>query len=163
MRIGITSDHGGFGLKEDLHERPVTAGHEAVDFGSNTLNSGDDYPDFVVPLARAVAAGRLERGVAICGSGVGASICANKVPGVRAAALINDHFSARQGVEDDHMNIICLGGRIIGTMIAWDFVATFLAADFSQEERHLRRLSKVAALENKTTSDIGDKAEIVPA
>ena len=138
------------------------AGHEVVDFGSNTLNSGDDYPDFVVPLAQAVVAGRVERGVAICGSGVGASVCANKVAGVHAA-LINDHFSARQGVEDDHMNIICLGGRIIGPMIAWDLVTTFLAADFSQEERHLRRLSKVAALENKTTSDIGDKAGVVPA
>ena len=162
MRIGIAADHGGFGLKADLHERLVAAGHEVVDFGSNTLNSGDDYPDFVVPLAQAVVAGKVERGVAICGSGVGASICANKFPGVRAA-LINDHFSARQGVEDDHMNIICLGGRIIGPMIAWDLVTTFLAADFSQEERHLRRLSKVAALEHKTTSDMGDKAAVVPA
>jgi ribose 5-phosphate isomerase B len=165
MRIGIAADHGGFGLKEDLHERLVAAGHEVVDFGSNTVNSRDnydDYPDFVVPLAKAVAAGRVERGVAICGSGVGASICANKVPGVRAD-LINDHFSARQGVEDDHMNIICLGGRIIGPMIAWDLVTTFLAADFSREERHLRRLSKVAALENKTASDIRDKAAVVPA
>ena len=162
MRIGIAADHGGFGLKEDLRERLAAAGHEVVDFGSHTLNSGDDYPDFVVPLAQAVVAGRVERGVAICGSGVGASICANKFPGVRAA-LINDHFSARQGVEDDHMNMICLGGRIIGPMIAWDLVTTFLAADFSQEERHLRRLSKVAALENKTTSDMGDKAGVVPA
>jgi ribose 5-phosphate isomerase B len=162
MRIGIAADHGGFGSKEDLHERLVAAGHEVVDFGANTLNSGDDYPDFVVPLAHAVVAGGVERGVAICGSGVGASICANKFPGVRAA-LINDHFSARQGVEDDHMNIICLGGRIIGPMIAWDLVTTFLAADFSQEERHLRRLTKVAALEHKTTSDIGDKAAVVPA
>jgi ribose 5-phosphate isomerase B len=162
MRIGIAADPGGFGLKEDLHQRLVAAGHEVVDFGANTLNSGDDYPDFVVPLAQAVVAGRVERGVAICGSGVGALICANKFPGVRAA-LINDHFSARQGVEDDHMNIICLGGRIIGPMIAWDLVTTFLAADFSQEERHLRRLSKVAALEHKTTSDMGDKAAVVPA
>jgi ribose 5-phosphate isomerase B len=97
MRIGIAADHGGFGLKEDLHERLVAAGHEVVDFGSNTLNSGDDYPDFVVPLAQAVVASRVERGVAICGSGVGASICANKFPGVRAV-LINDHFSARQGL-----------------------------------------------------------------
>ena len=162
MRIGIAADHGGFGLKEDLHERLVAAGHEVVDFGSHTLNSGDDYPDFVVPLAQAVVAGRVERGVAICGSGVGASICANKFPGVRAA-LINDHFSARQGVEDDHMNMICLGGRIIGPMIARDLVSTFLGADFSQEKRHLRRLSKVAALEHKTTSDMGDKAGVVQA
>jgi ribose 5-phosphate isomerase B len=161
MRIGIAADHGGFGLKEDLRERLVAAGHEVVDFGSNTLNPGDDYPDSVLSLARAVVAGRVERGVAICGSGVGASICANKVAGVHAA-LINDHFSARQGVEDDHMNMICLGGRIIGPMIAWDLVSTFLAADFSQEERHLRRLSKVAALEHNTTSDMGDKAAVAP-
>lgn len=162
MRIGIAADHGGYGLKRDLHQRLVAAGHEVVDFGPDSLNCGDDYPDSVVPLARAVGAGSVERGVAICGSGVGASICANKVPGVRAA-LINDHFSARQGVEDDHMNIICLGGRIIASMIAWDFVTTFLAADFSQEERHLRRLTKVAALENKTTGVlVGDSSQHYP-
>jgi ribose 5-phosphate isomerase B len=162
MRIGIATDHGGFGLKEDLRLRLVAAGHDVVDFGSNKLNSGDDYPDFVIPLAQAVAAGKVERGVAICGSGVGASICANKVRGVHAA-LIHDHFSARQGVEDDHMNIICLGGRVIGAMIAWDLVSTFLAADFSQAERHLRRLGKVAALENQITSDIGGQATAIPA
>src|SRR5215510_2340332 len=99
MRIGIATDHGGFGLKEDLRLRLVEAGHDVVDFGARSLNPGDDYPDFVIPLARAVAAGTVERGVAVCGSGVGASICANKVPGVRAA-LIHDHFSAAQGVED---------------------------------------------------------------
>ena len=109
-------------------------------------NQGDDYPDFVVPLARAVAAGKVERGVAICGSGVGASICANKVPGIRAA-LIHDHFSAQQGVEDDHMNVLCMGGRTVGPAVAWDLVETFLAAEFSQAERHLRRLGKVASLE----------------
>lgn len=157
MRIGIASDHGGFNLKEDLHRHLVAAGHEVVDFGPHTLNPGDDYPDFVVPLARAVAAGTVERGVAICGSGVGASICANKIPGVRAA-LINDHYSAQQGVEDDHINIICLGGRIVGPMTAWDFVATFLAADFSQQERHLRRLSKIAALENTTSGSVQNAA-----
>lgn len=151
MRIGIATDHGGFGLKEDLQERLIAAGHEVIDFGADTLNSGDDYPDFVVPLARAVAAGRVERGVACCGSGVGASICANKVRGTHAC-LITDHFSARQGVEDDHMNIICLGGRITGPMLAWDLVEAFLAAEFSQAERHLRRLSKVAALERETTA-----------
>ena len=162
MRIGIATDHGGFGLKQELKERLVAAGHEIVDFGANTLNSGDDYPDFVVPLARAVAADRVDRGVAICGSGVGASICANKVQGAHAC-LITDHFSARQGVEDDHMNIICLGGRITGPMLAWDLVEAFLAAEFSQAERHLRRLGKVAALENKTTTDIAEKAVKIPA
>jgi ribose 5-phosphate isomerase B len=146
MRVGIASDHGGFSLKEDLVARLRAAGHEVVDFGAYILAPGDDYPDFVIPLARAVAAGRVERGVAVCGSGVGASICANKIPGVHAA-LIGDHFSARQGVEDDHMNIICLGGRTIGPSVAWEFVETYLSSEFSQAERHLRRLGKVASLE----------------
>jgi ribose 5-phosphate isomerase B len=146
MRVGIATDHGGFSLKEDLVARLRTAGHEVVDFGAYNLNPGDDYPDFVIPLARAVSAGKVERGVAICGSGVGICVCANKVPGAHAC-LVGDHFSARQGVEDDHMNIICLGGRTIGHELAWDLVETYLASEFSQAERHLRRLSKVAALE----------------
>jgi len=153
MRIGIATDHGGFGLKEELLARLRAAGHDVRDFGANSLNSGDDYPDFVVPLARSVAAGEVERGVAVCGSGVGASVCANKVPGVRAG-LILDHFSARQGLEDDHMNIICMGGRIVGPEAAWDLVEAFLAAEFSQAERHLRRLGKVAALETKAVGNI---------
>src|ERR1043166_9615775 len=107
MRVGIATDHGGFGLKEELVTQLRAAGYEVIDFGSHTLNPDDDYPDFVVPLAEAVVAGTVERGVAVCGSGVGASICANKVRGAKAA-LIHDHFSARQGVEDDHMNIICM-------------------------------------------------------
>ncbi|SRR6266568_6953153 len=148
MRIGIATDHGGFWLKQELLMRLDTAGHEVVDFGAHELESGDDYPDFVVPLARSVAAGEVERGVAVCGSGVGASICANKVAGARAG-LILDHFSAQQGVEDDHMNIICLGGRIAGPSAAWDLVQAFLAAEPSQAERHLRRLGKVASLENE--------------
>jgi ribose 5-phosphate isomerase B len=146
VRVGIATDHGGFSLKQDLAARLRAAGHEVVDFGANGLNEGDDYPDFVAPLARAVAAGTVERGVAVCGSGVGASVCANKVRGVRAA-LVEDHFSARQGVEDDHMNVICMGARTMGPLLAWDLVQTFLAAKFSQAERHLRRLGKVAALE----------------
>src|SRR6266851_2830946 len=158
MRVGIATDHGGFGLKEELVAYLRVAGHEVVDVGAYILSPGDDYPDFVIPLARAVAAGKVERGVAICGSGVGASVCANKVHGVRAA-LINDHFSARQGVEDDHMNIICMGGRVMGPMVAWDLVETFLAANFSQAERHLRRLGKVAALESKATTE----AAAIPA
>jgi len=100
MRVGIATDHVGFGLKEELVAQLRAAGHEVIDFGANTLSPGDDYPDFVTPLAGAVAAGQVERGVAICGSGVGASVCGNKIAGVRAA-LIHDHFSARQGVEDD--------------------------------------------------------------
>ena len=146
MRVGIATDHGGFGLKEELVAHLRAAGHEVVDFGAHGLDPGDDYPDFVVPLSRAVAAGTVGRGVAVCGSGVGASVCANKIPGVRAA-LIHDHFSARQGVEDDHMNIICMGARTIGPLVAWDLVETFLGAEFSQAARHLRRLGKVASLE----------------
>jgi ribose 5-phosphate isomerase B len=146
MRIGICTDHGGFGLKNDLLARLRAAGHEVVDFGAFTLDPGDDFPDFVTPLARAVAEGRVERGVAVCGSGVGAAVCANKIAGVRAG-LIADHFSARQGVEDDHMNIICMGGRTIGPFAAWDLLEAFLAAEYGQAERYLRRLAKIAALE----------------
>jgi len=146
MRVGIAADHGGFALKEDLVARLRVAGHDVVDFGADKLTPDDDYPDFVIPLAQAVAADTLQRGVAVCGSGVGASICANKIPGVRAG-LIHDHFSAGQGVEDDHMNVICIGGRTMGSSVAWDVVQTFLAAEFSQAPRHLRRLRKVALLE----------------
>lgn len=146
MRIGIATDHGGFGLKVELLAHLREAGHDIVDIGAHSLSPGDDYPDFIVPLAHAVAAGKVERGVAVCGSGVGASVCANKIPGVRAG-LIHDHFSARQGVEDDHMNILCMGGRTVGPTVARDLVDTFLAARFSQAERHLRRLAKVASLE----------------
>jgi ribose 5-phosphate isomerase B len=154
MRVGIATDHGGFALKKELVSKLRTAEHEVVDFGAAALTPNDDYPDFVIPLARAVAAGEVERGVAICGSGVGASVCANKIPGVRAA-LIHDHFSARQGVEDDHMNIICMGGRTVGPAVAWDLVETFLAAQFSQAERHLRRLGEVASLEARTDQQSG--------
>src|ERR1700722_11897655 len=148
MRIGIATVHGGFELKEKLATRLREAGHEVVDFGAHQLTPDDDYPDFVIPLARAVASGLEDRGVAVCGSGVGASICANKVKGAHAA-LIEDHFSAKQGVEDDHMNILCLGGRIMGLEVARDLVQTFLAAEYSQAPRHLRRLGKVASLENE--------------
>ena len=148
MRLGIATDHGGFELKEKLVARLRAAGHEVKDFGAHQLTPDDDYPDFVIPLAQAVAAGKVDRGVAVCGSGVGASVCANKIKGVRAC-LIEDHFSAKQGVEDDHLNVICLGGRIEGLELAWDLVQTFLAAEFSQAPRHLRRLRKVAALEDK--------------
>ncbi len=146
MRVGIAADHGGFGLKEELVARLRAARYEVVDLGPHRVSEGDDYPDYVVPLAQAVAAGKVDRGVAICGSGVGASVCANKVAGVRAA-LIHDHFSARQGVEDDHLNILCMGGQTVGPAVAWDLVQTFLSAEFSQAARHLRRLAKVTSLE----------------
>ena len=146
MRVGIATDHGGFNLKEELVKQLREAGHEVVEFGAYQLNEGDDYPDYVIPLAQAVVAQEVDRGVAICGSGVGASVCANKIRGIRAA-LIHDHFSARQGVEDDHMNVLCMGGRTVGPAVAWDLVQTFLAAEYSKAERHLRRLGKVASLE----------------
>ena len=150
MQVGIATDHGGFQLKVDLLSRLRAAGHQVVDFGADRLSPDDDYPDFVIPLAAAVAAGSVQRGVAVCGSGVGASICANKVPGIRAA-LIHDHFSAGQGVEDDDMNIICIGGRTVGPSVAWELVEAFLAARFSHAPRHERRLSKVAQLELQAT------------
>jgi ribose 5-phosphate isomerase B len=146
MRVGIATDHGGFNLKEEMLAQLRGGGYEVIDFGAHDSRPDDDYPDVIIPLAQAVANGQVDRGVAICGSGVGASICANKIAGIRAA-LIHDHFSARQGVEDDHMNILCMGGRTVGPAVAWDLIQTFLTAKFSQAERHLRRLSKVALLE----------------
>ncbi|MEO6993008.1 MAG: RpiB/LacA/LacB family sugar-phosphate isomerase [Lacunisphaera sp.] len=142
MRIGIAADHGGFELKHEIAAHLREAGHEVTDFGAHHLRPDDDYPDYVIPLAQAVGTGQVDRGVAICGSGVGAAISANKVSGARAC-LIHDHFSARQGVEDDHMNILCLGGRTEGSALAWDLVQTFLAAEFSHAPRHLRRIHAV--------------------
>lgn len=146
MRVGIATDHGGFELKEALAAYLRQAGHEVVDMGAHKLTPGDDYPDFVVPLAQAVAAAKVERGIAVCGSGVGASVCANKIPGIRAG-LVHDHYSAHQGVEHDGMNILCMGGRVVGPVVAQELADAFLAARFTQEERHVRRLRKVASLE----------------
>lgn len=147
-RLGIAADHGGYELKEYLVRMLRDAGHVVTDFGDGQPKMDDDYPDFVVPLARAVARGEVNRGIAICGSGVGASVVANKVTGVRAS-LIHETFSARQGVEDDDLNMICLGGLVVGHALAWELVRTFLDARFSGAARHRRRLAKVAALENK--------------
>jgi ribose 5-phosphate isomerase B len=144
----MAADHGGFELKEYLAGKLREARYEVVDFGDSQPKPDDDYPDFVVPLARAVASGEVDRGVAICGSGVGACIAANKVPGVRAC-LIHECFSARQGVEDDNMNTICLGGRVVGNALAWELVEMFLQARFSGAARHRRRLAKVARLESR--------------
>ncbi len=148
MRIGIAADHGGFTMKERLLQLLQGEGHEVADFGAALLDPADDYPDFVIPLARAVSGGEVERGIALCSSGVGASIAANKVRGVRAA-LVHDNFSAHQGVEDDDMNVICLGSLVIGFAQASELVRSFLAARFSGAERHRRRLAKVAALEKE--------------
>lgn len=146
MCIGIAADHGGYELKQQLTVALKSAGYEVVDFGAYELVPGDDYPNFVVPMARAVTRGEVHRGLAICGSGVGACVAANKVSGARAA-LITDSFSAHQGVEDDDMNIICLGGQVTGPALSWDLVQTFLSARFKKDERFSRRLAEVAALE----------------
>ena len=145
-RIGVAADHGGFESKEYLVGMLREAHYEVVDFGDSQPKPEDDYPDFVVPLARAVARGEVDRGVAVCGSGVGACIAANKVPGVRAC-LIHESFSAHQGVEDDDMNMICLGGRVVANTFAGELVRAFLQARFIGAERHRRRLAKVARLE----------------
>jgi ribose 5-phosphate isomerase B len=147
-KVGIAADHGGFSLKEEVRTALESAGHTIVDYGAFKVQEDDDYPDFVIPLARAVAAGQIERGIAVCGSGVGAGIAANKIPGVRAA-LVHETFSAHQGVEDDNMNVICLGGRVIALAMALELIHAFLRAKFSGAERHKRRLAKVAALEEE--------------
>jgi len=146
--IGVAADHGGYELKEHLARTLRDAGYEVVDFGNGQPTPDDDYPDFVEPLARAVASGTVDRGVAVCGSGVGACVVANKVPGVRAC-LIHETFSARQGVEDDDLNVICLGGLVVSYAVAWELVKTFLEARFSGAERHRRRLAKVTVVENR--------------
>ena len=147
MRIAVAADHAGFELKNQLAEDIRKQGHEVVDLGACEYDASDDYPDFAAKLARAVQAGTAERGVLICGSGVGASIAANKIKGVRAG-LCHDTYSAHQGVEHDDMNVLVLGSRIIGVELAREALSAFLRARFSGEERHQRRLDKVKALES---------------
>lgn len=146
MQIGIAADHGGFELKETVKSFLENKGFQIKDFGAYQLDLGDDYPDFIIPLARAIASKELDRGIAICGSGVGAAVAANKIAGIRAA-LINDYFSAHQGVEDDDMNIICLGGRVTAFASAEELITAFLNAKYIGAERHKRRLEKVRELE----------------
>lgn len=148
MHIGFATDHGGYTLKEPILKALRNSGHEVQDFGAYSLKPGDDYPDFVIPLARAVAQGKVERGIAICGSGVGASFTANKVTGVRSA-LIHENYSAHQGVEDDDMNLLCLGGRVVAFELAWEIIRTYLEARYEKTEQFERRLAKVAAIEYK--------------
>ncbi len=147
MKIGIASDHGGYELKNLLKKRLLKLQYDVVDFGNLNYDPNDDFPDYVIPLSNAIVNKSIDRGIAICGSGVGASIAANKIHGTRAG-LIHDCFSARQGVEDDDMNILCLGGRVIGTEAAWEITKTFLNAKFSSIERHKRRLDKIYLVEN---------------
>lgn len=148
MRIAIGADHAGFTMKQDLAEKLRGMGHEVLDLGAHSHNSTDDYPDFADAVGRAIIEGKAERGVLICGSGVGVSVAANKIPGIRAA-VCHDCYSAHQGVEHDNMNVLVLGSRIIGIELARDLIRTYLAAQFTGEERHLRRLGKVDAIERR--------------
>jgi ribose 5-phosphate isomerase B len=145
MRIGLAADHGGWELKNRLIRDLEQEGYDCTDFGAGTLDAGDDYPDFVIPLARAVVEGRVDRGIAMCGSGVGASIAANKVDGARAA-MVHEIYSAHQGVEDDDMNIMCLGGRVVGPQLARELVVAFLNARYRGGGRFRRRLEKIDQL-----------------
>lgn len=153
MRVGIAADHGGYALKNEIAAKLREAGFDVIDFGAHSLVPDDDYPDTVIPLAIAVAEGKVDRAIAICGSGVGASIAANKVRGVRAA-VIHESFSAHQGVEDDDMNFACFGGRVVGTAFAWELIQLFLAAQFSRAPRHQRRVSRIAGWEDQQASDV---------
>ena len=148
MKVAVGADHAGFPLKDRMMDVIRAAGHEVVDCGAERLVPGDDYPDYAERVATAIREDRAERGVLICGSGVGASVAANKFDGIRAA-LCHDTFSAHQGVEDDSMNILCLGARVVGPALAEELVSTFLRARFSEAERHARRLAKVIAFERR--------------
>ncbi len=148
-RVALGADHAGFAFKEPLRAWLQQQGYDVLDLGAHALDPEDDYPDFSEAVARAVAAARAERGILVCGSGVGACIAANKVPGVRAC-LCHDVYSAHQGVEHDDMNVLCLGSRAIGPELAKDLVSAFLNARFSGEKRHRRRLDKVRAIERAT-------------
>jgi RpiB/LacA/LacB family sugar-phosphate isomerase len=147
MRVVVGADHRGYQLKDEIAAALRQAGHEALDVGTNSGESVD-YPDYARAVGEAVRDGRAERGVLVCGSGVGASIAANKLRGVRAA-LCHDTYSARQGVEHDDMNVLCLGSRVVGSELALELVKAFLGARFSGEERYRRRLEKVAEMERE--------------
>ena len=147
MKIVVGSDHAGFTLKQEMAALLRGDGHEVLDVGTDST-AAVDYPDFSEKVALAVREGRAERGVLICGSGVGASVAANKVTGVRAA-ICHDTYSAHQGVEHDDLNVLVLGGRVVGEALALDLVRAFVSASFSGEERHARRLAKVLALEDR--------------
>ncbi|MBM3926825.1 MAG: ribose 5-phosphate isomerase B [SAR202 cluster bacterium] len=146
LKIAIGADHGGLPLKVDLQKWLHSQGYQVLDLGAYSNDPADDYPDFAYAVAKAVAVGQAQKGLVICGSGVGASITANKVPGIRAA-LCHDTYSARQGVEHDDMNVICMGARIIGIELAKEIVSAFLNARFIDEGRYRRRLNKLLAIE----------------
>ncbi|WP_432797713.1 ribose 5-phosphate isomerase B [Poriferisphaera sp. WC338] len=146
MKIAIACDHGGFPLKQELAELIKSLGHEVIDLGAHQYDKVDDYPDFARYMGQAIQHGQADRGVLLCGSGVGASVAANKLTGVRAA-VCHDTYSAHQGVEHDAMNVLCMGARIVGVEVANELVRAFLGAKFSGEERHERRLEKVKGME----------------
>jgi len=148
MRIAVAGDHAGFELKELLVPWLRSAGHQVEDLGAHSFDAEDDYPDFAFLVADSVRSGQAERGVVVCGSGVGASIAANKVPGIRAC-LCHDTYTGRQGVEHDDMNVLCLGGRVIGFELAKEIVTAFLAANFIPEVRYKRRLEKLLQIEKR--------------
>ena len=146
--VALGADHGGFPLKTELIPWLKEQGYDVLDVGAHSLDAADDYPDFAERVGKAVVAGQAEIGVLICGSGVGASVAANKVLGIRAS-VCHDTYSARQGVEHDDLNVVCVGARIVGIELAKEVVTAFLSARFTEEERHRRRLSKVAAIERR--------------
>ncbi|TAM81603.1 MAG: ribose 5-phosphate isomerase B [Acidobacteria bacterium] len=148
MRIAIGADHAGFTMKEELAAEVRKLGHDLLDVGAHRSDPSDDYPDFAEAVGMAIIEGKAERGVLICGSGVGVSVAANKMPGIRAA-VCHDAYSAHQGVEHDNMNVLVLGSRIIGAELARELVRTYLAARFTNEERHRRRLAKVDNIERR--------------
>ena len=145
MNIALACDHGGYPLKLEVSECVMSMGHTVIDLGPENT-PGDDYPDFAEKLGEAIVSGQAERGILICGSGVGASIAANKIKGVYAA-VCHDTYSAHQGVEHDRMNVLCLGARVIGSELAKELVEAFLNSQFSNEERHVRRVNKVYKIE----------------
>jgi len=147
MRVVIGADHAGFELKGIIIDRLTQAGHEVLDVGTHSPEPVD-YPDYARAVAEPILSGKTERGILVCGSGIGACVAANKLAGIRAG-LCHDTYSARQGVDHDDMNVLCLGARVIGPELALELVSTFLAARFSGEERHRRRLAKIEALERE--------------
>jgi ribose 5-phosphate isomerase B len=148
MKIGVAADHAGFEQKQQLIKQLREAGYEVQDYGAFAYDAEDDYPDIIIPLGEAIARQEVDRGIAVCGSGVGVSVAANKIAGVRAA-LITESYSAHQGVEHDDLNLLCLGGRVIGPMLMWELVQVFLQAQFLREGRFQRRLDKIIALEQR--------------
>ncbi len=148
MRIAIGADHGGFPLNERIVEELKSTGHEVIDFGTHDGSQTDDYPDYARKVGESVQSGEAEREILVCGSGVGASVAANKLKGVRAC-LCHDTYSAHQGVEHDDINVLCLGARIVGSHLALELVRAFLAARFTNEERHVRRLKKITEMETQ--------------